>query len=94
LDIEALIDGLVRYSHGLIMGEVQMQALGYLLGTPRFGPTPILTAAVTTTDESRGWTRRCLPTWPGDHPGKAFLDIVSKILVGNELGNLGTRLAL
>ena len=38
LDVERLIDGLVANSPALIMGEVELEALRYLLGTPRVSP--------------------------------------------------------
>jgi hypothetical protein len=49
LDIEGLVDGLVRDAHGLILREVDPQPVGDLLGAPRRGPPPVLTAPVTLT---------------------------------------------
>ena len=50
LDVERLVDRLVRDPHRLIIGEVDPQPVGDLLRAPRRGPAAVLPAAVATTD--------------------------------------------
>ena len=44
LDIQGLVDRLVRDPHGLIIGEIDPQPVGDLLRAPRRRPPPVLTA--------------------------------------------------
>src|SRR4029453_11884139 len=41
LDVEGLVDGLVADPHGLIIGELDLQPLGDLLGAPSLHPTAV-----------------------------------------------------
>jgi len=48
LDEQCLVDRLMRYPHGRIIGEIELEPVGDLLGAPRHRPAPILASPVTT----------------------------------------------
>jgi hypothetical protein len=76
LDVERLIDRLMRDPHGLIIGEIDPQAVGDLLGAPRGGPPSMLSAAVPTPDPAGFRTGHRLPVCRGDLPGQPVLHVL------------------
>jgi hypothetical protein len=60
LDVEGLIDRLVRDPHGFIFREVDRKPVSDLFWAPRAGPAPILAASVPTSDPAHVRSRcRC-----------------------------------
>jgi hypothetical protein len=92
LDVQGLVDRLVRDPHRPIFREVDPQSARDLLRTPRLGPAPVLTAAVTPPDPAnlRTWHRRAVGR--GDQPGKPVLHDSRSASLPASLATLG-RLA-
>jgi hypothetical protein len=89
LDIERLINHLVRHTHRLIIGEVQRQAMRDLLRTPALPPAPILPRSVTPPTPRDIWTRDT-PVRPLHRPGKPVLHIGPQLRVHRKLRRLGS----
>ena len=68
LDVERLIDRLVRDPHGLIIGEIDLQPVGDLLGAPRLRPSAVLAASVPAADEANRRAVDLGPVRSGDQP--------------------------
>ena len=51
LDVEGLVDGLVRDSHGLVCGKVDAKPVRNLFGAPCLGPTPVRSTTMSPTNE-------------------------------------------
>src|SRR5690606_5898977 len=90
LDVEGLVDRLVRDMHGLIIGEVHAQAARDLLRAPRGSPPAVSPAPVPPTlprlhvrDSGRFTVR------PDDPAVQPILHILSQQVVRGELGGLG-----
>ena len=75
-DVERLIDRLMRDPHGLIIGKIDPQAVGDLLGAPRGGPPSMLSAAVPTPDPAGFRTGHRLAVCRGDLPGHPVLHVL------------------
>jgi hypothetical protein len=90
LDEERLIDGFVAYAHRLVIRKVDDEAPGDLLRAPCFGPSSILSLAM-----SASVPGNCR-TWNGnavrgrDHPGEPFLDIGAQSRILRKLRNFRT----
>ena len=88
LHVERLVDGFVRYSHGLIMGEIDPEPVRDLLGAPRACPASILSWPVTATDPAHLGSWHELAIGAGDNATKAILNIPAKLVVLSELRDL------
>jgi hypothetical protein len=75
LDVQGLVDGLVRGPHRLIMGEVDPQPVGDLFRAPRPGPAPVLAAAVPAPDPPHLRARHRRAVGRGDQAGKPVLHV-------------------
>src|SRR4051794_8584854 len=75
LDVQRLVDRLVRDPHRVIIGEVHRQPVCDLLGAPGLGPAPILTPSVTPAAEAHRRSGHQLAVGAGDRPGQPLLDV-------------------
>ena len=89
LDVQGLVDRLVRDAHGLIIGEIDPEAVGDLLWAPGPGPAPIRSAAVASADEPHIGAWHQLAVGSGDRAGQAVLHVRLQPSVRGELGHLG-----
>ncbi len=89
LDVERLVDRLVRDPHRFIIGEVRLEPVRDLLRTPRLGPAAVLPSRLVASLPRRH-TRPCRrpPVRPLDLPGQPRLHIGAQPLVGHQLGRL------
>jgi hypothetical protein len=81
LDVQGLVDGLVRGPHRLIMGEVDPQPVGDLFRAPRPGPAPVLAAAVPAPDPPHLRARHRRAVGRGDQAGKPVLHVHAQCVV-------------
>ena len=88
LDVERLVDGLMRDPHRLIIGEIDPQPVRDLLGTPGLRPTPISTAPMAATGEAHIGSRHQLAVGSGDLPGETVLHVGAQRVIAGELGDL------
>ena len=88
LHIGRLVDGFVRDSHGLIVGEVDPEPVRDLLGTPRRCPPSILSGPVTATDPAHLGSWHQLAIRSSDLPTQTIRHIVAKGVVRGELRDL------
>jgi hypothetical protein len=88
LDVQGLVDRLVRDPHGPIIGEVDPESVGDLLRAPRPGPAPVRAAPVTPPNPTNlgTWHRRAVGR--GDPAGEPVLHVLAQRVVGGELGQL------
>jgi hypothetical protein len=86
LDVEGLVDGFVRNTHGFVIREVDLQPVGDLFGRPGINPMTVTAMWLVTTLE------RCLPR--ADNLAamsvmylalQAVLDIVAQLRVTHQL---------
>src|SRR5690606_2756794 len=89
LDVERLVDRLVADAHGLIIREVDLQALRDLLRTPRRRPAPVLTTGlVQPFPRRRSRTRPDRAVRPANVPGEPVVDVLAQSRIGRQLGLL------
>lgn len=89
LNEESLIDSFVADAHRLVAREVDRQASGNLLRTPGFGPSSILSLAMSAAVPRNGRTRNMGPARGYDAAGKSFLHISALGCIERKLGRLG-----
>jgi hypothetical protein len=89
LDIERLIDRLVRHAHRLIIGEVHAETPGDLLRAPALPPPTVLARSLTP-PTPRDIRTRDTPVRPLHRPRKPILHISAQHRVDLELGRLGS----
>jgi hypothetical protein len=89
LDIQGLVDRLVRDLHGLIIGEVGPQPAGDLLWAPRRRPPPVRPAPVTPPDPPHLRARHCYAIWTGDRAGEPVLHVGPQYVVRGEFAIFG-----
>ena len=89
LDVEGLVDRLMRDPHGIIIGEVGPQPVRDLLRAPRCRPAPVLAAAVPPADPADLRAFSAGPIGPPHRTRQAVLHVVPQRLVHGELGGLG-----
>src|SRR3990172_4979891 len=90
LNVERLVDRLVRDPHRVIIGEVDPQPVRDLLGTPRLRPTAVLTATMPTTDPSHIRPRHQPAVWLGNRASEALLHVVAqRVARGEEARSAG-----
>src|SRR5438128_1362664 len=90
LDEQSLIDRLVRYPHGRILGEVEPQPIRDLLGAPRRCPPSVRSTTVASTDEPHLRAGNSLPVDPGDRAREPVLHVRTKPIRRCQLRRLGT----
>jgi hypothetical protein len=88
LDVQRLVDRLVRDAHRLVVGEVEREPPGDLLGTPRGRPAPVLAAAVPAAAPPYARTGQRPPVRRRDRACKPLLDVAPQRLVPGELRRL------
>src|SRR5216683_1529786 len=90
LDIQGLVDRLVRDPHGLIIREIGPQPVRDLLRAPRPGPAPIRPATVTASDPGHIRAGHSHATRPGDRASEPVLHILPQDLVRSQFCDLRT----
>ena len=90
LNVKRLVDRLVADPHGLIMWEIDLEAVRYLLGAPCTHPAAILSMrlAPALPGSRRGPLNRS-PVRSADLTRQPLLHVVAQLLVGEELRSLG-----
>ena len=89
MDVQGLVDGFVRDSHGLILRELDSQPARDLLRAPCQRPAPVLAATVTPPGP---WYLRAghyAALWSLYPPGKPLLHVLAQRLVRSEFRGLG-----
>ncbi len=89
LNVESLVDRLMGDPHRLIIGKLDLQPVGDLLGAPRRRPPAVLAARLVAAlpCPGRGPGHRCT-TRPANLTGEPLLNVVAQPLVGGELRRL------
>jgi hypothetical protein len=87
--IQRLVDGLVGDPHSPIIGEVDRQPVGDLLGAPRPRPTPVLAAAVPSPYPPNRRTPNRRAVRGGHLAGEPVLHVLAQLGVAGKLGWLG-----
>ena len=75
-------------SHGLIVGEIDPEPPRDLLRTPRRCPPPVSSPSVTATRPAHLGSWHQLAIRAGDLPTQTILHILTKLVVGGQLGDL------
>ena len=88
LNVQGLVDRLVRDPHDLIIGEVGPEPVRDLLRAPRRGPAPVGPASVAPPDPPHVRARHSPASWPGDRAGQPVLHVGPQGLVRGELRDL------
>ena len=79
LDVQRLVDGLVRDPHRVIVGILDPEPMGDLLRAPRCRPMSVLAAAMTsTTPGARVWARHGRPVLSHHCACEAVLHVASQ----------------
>jgi transposase-like protein len=89
LHIEGLVDRLMGDTHRLIIGEVQAQPVGDLLGAPRTRPAPVLPPAVAAADPLHLRAVDGDPVRALHRPRQAVLHVAAQLGIHGELRGLG-----
>jgi hypothetical protein len=85
LDVERLVDRLVRDPHRLIIGEIDRQSVGDLLRAPGRRPPAILTAGFVATLPRRIRAQHRRSIGRTDHAGQAVLHVAAQPFIGDQL---------
>ena len=88
LDVEGLVDGLVRDPHRFIIREVHWQSIGDLLWTPRPCPASILSAPMTPADPAHAGARHGAPVRERDLAREPILHVLPQGVVRRQLRDL------
>ena len=88
LDVEGLVDRLVADPHGLIIGELDPQAVGDLLGAPALHPPPIPTVRLVAALPRSTPPGRPRPVGCRDLTRQPLLHVLTQPLVADELRRL------
>jgi hypothetical protein len=88
LDVQGLVDGLVRDAHGPIIGEIDREPARDLLRAPGGGPASVLPAPVTATDPAHLRAGHGRPTCRRDRAREPVLHVLAQRVVGGQLGHL------
>ena len=92
LDVQRLVDGLVRDPHRVIVGIRYPEPMGDLLRAPRCRPMSVLAAAITsTTPGADVWARRGRPVLSHHRACEAVLHVAPQPIVRGQLGDLRAR---
>ena len=84
LNIEGLLDGLVRNPHGLIIGVIDPEPARDLLGAPCPGPPPVLAASVASSDPSDIRAGHARPVRPDYLAYEAVLAVLPQRVIDRE----------
>src|SRR5579859_2859763 len=91
LDVQRLVDRLMRDPHGIIIREAGPQPAGDLLGAPRGRPAPVLMPPVTPADPADARALHAGPIiGPSHRASQPILDAAPQRLVHRQLGGLRT----
>ena len=89
LDVQRLVDGLVRDPHRVIVGIRYPEPMGDLLRAPRCRPMSVLAAALTsTTPGADVWARHGRPVLSHHRACEAVLHVAPQPIVRGQLGDL------
>ena len=89
LDVQRLVDGLVRDPHRFIVGILYPEPMGDLLRAPRCRPMSVLAAAMTsTTPGAHVWARHGRPVLSHHRACEAVLHVAPQPIVRGQLGDL------
>ena len=98
LNVQRLVDSLVRDPHRDVIGILYPEAVGDLLRAPRCRPMSVLAAAMTsTTPGAHVWAKQGPPVLSPDRACEAVLHVVPQSIVRGQLGYLrplGTSVAV
>jgi hypothetical protein len=90
LDVQGLVNRLVRDPHRLIIGEIDPEPVSDLLRAPRLPPAAIRAAAVTPATPAHLGAGHSDPVRSLHGAGETVLDVSSQLAVGGELRCLRT----
>ena len=88
VDIERLVDRLVRDAHRFIIGKVERQPVGNLVRTPRPRPATVLPTAVPPTDPACVRPRHCRAVRGRERAREPVVHVLPQRVIGGELGRL------
>ena len=98
LDVQRLVNRLVRDPHRFIVGILDPEPMGDLLRAPRCRPMSVLAAAMTsTTPGAHVWARHGRPILSHHRAGEVVLHVAPEPIVRGQLGSLralGTSVAV
>ena len=98
LDVQRLVNRLVRDPHRVIVGILDPEPMGDLLRAPRCRPMSVLAAAMTsTTPGAHVWARHGRPILSHHRAGEVVLHVAPEPIVRGQLGYLralGTSVAV
>jgi hypothetical protein len=86
LDVQRLVDGLVRDPHRPIMRKIDLQSIGDLFRTPGRRPAPVLTSSMATANPSGLWAYDGRAVRVGDMTSKALLYVVPQLIISRQFG--------
>src|SRR5690606_41761998 len=89
LDVQGLVDGLVRDPHRLVLGEVGREPVRDLFRAPRPAPASVLAASVAPSDPGDLRSRHRDAVRGGAHSCEPVLHILPQPVVGGRLAHLG-----
>jgi hypothetical protein len=79
----------MRDPHGRIIGEIELDPVGNLLGAPRRRPAPVLASSMTPTDPPHIGTCQERPVEFGDRARKSILHVLAEGLIDGKLRQFG-----
>jgi hypothetical protein len=85
LDEQRLVDRLMRDPHGRIIGEIELEPVGNLLGAPGRRPASVLASSVTPTDPPHIGTCQERPVEFADRARQGILHVLAECLVDGKL---------
>jgi hypothetical protein len=88
LNVKRSVNGLMRDPHRVIMGEVDPEPVGDLLGAPRHCPAPVLAGTVAPAVPAHGGTGQPGTVRGRDHSCQSVLHVVSQLLLRSQLRHL------
>jgi hypothetical protein len=80
----------MRDPHGWIIGEIELEPVGNLLGAPRRRPAPVLASAVTPTNPPHIGARHERPIEFGDRTCQSILHVLAERMIDGKLRHFGT----
>src|SRR3954454_1665750 len=80
----------MRDPHGRIIGEIELEPVGNLLGTPRRRPAPVLAPPVPPADPSPRGTCQACAVELGDRARQSILYVLAERIIDSKLRHFGT----